>query len=191
MGRVCSDQGSGAFRYHAFASSTLAESRGMETLQDVRGAIITQFQLHYGGFGSGPCLCLAAAMVFCWRRRSDPERRDRRAKERKFVAFHQVCRDAMDGFPSETNALSCTRVSALLNSYAALMRARANAGDVWIREYGLDEELAYLAKKVTGAAAYSLVEKNGIAYVSRSSVPSGFLALPPLAAQLPELLKLK
>lgn len=170
--------------------ASLAESRGLEhSQQNYQGSTITQFRLRYGSLGLAPSYALQTPWFFVASEDALLKTAMDTRRGGKNLVSTAECRAAMTGFPSDTNALSCTRVPELLKSYAILLRTEAGANP-WIREYGLDEEMAYLASRLSGAASYARVEKNGIAYGSRSSVPSGFLALPPLTARLPELLSL-
>jgi hypothetical protein len=94
------------------------------------------------------------------------------------------------GFPSKSQALSYTNVPAYLKSQAALLRSRAeDEHAAWIHEYAFDQELLDLSKVLSGNAAYTKIERDGIRIEGNSSVPSVFLGFTGLIEYLPEFIK--
>jgi hypothetical protein len=94
------------------------------------------------------------------------------------------------GFPSKTQALSYTNVSAYLKSQAALLRNRErDENAAWIHEYAFDQELLDLSKVLSGNATYTKIERDGIRIQGNSSVPSIFLGFTGLVEYLPALIK--
>lgn len=169
--------------------ASLAASHGMDRSRETYGdAALSTFQFRYGSVGLAPSFCIQQSrFLFA----TDPallKSAIDTSKNGHSLAATGECRAATAGFPAEVNALSCTRVPALLQSYASMLRSESSAGKTWIHEYGMDEEMTYLAGKLSSAASFARVEKDGVAFSSRSPVPAGLLALPPLAARLPELL---
>lgn len=169
---------------------SLAASHGLEHSEETyKGAVMTRFQLPFAGFALDPA-CLFQDPWFSFSS-SAPLLK---AEVETRAGGHNITgtadyRNVTAGFPEAVNGLSYTRVPAVLQTYAALFERESRTGKPWIHEYGLDQEAAYLATKLPGAASFVVMEPEGVSLFSRSPVPTGFLALPPAVLSLREWLK--
>lgn len=88
-------------------------------------------------------------------------------------------------FPKQVNGISYTQVPAYLRMYSEILK-KEESDENWLRGYGLEAELAYLAPYLFGAATYTVIQKDGVYFQSYASVPSSLLSLLPMLNALPK-----
>ena len=104
-------------------------------------------------------------------------------KNRKNLPSNADFQRVTSGFPAEVNGISYTNIQASLKKYATLLNAETTETErMWIREYGLVEEMNELSKSLFGSGSYTMIEKDGVRYQSYSSIPTSLFLLPSIAS---------